>query len=590
MKQVVILAGGKGTRLRERLGGLPKPLVDLCGVPLLERQLALAQRHGFGEALILVNHAAERIVEYCAARRNAELEVSCLDDGVPRGTAGATLAAFERLASEFLVMYGDTMLEVDLARFHSYHAEVPAAAATLYLHPNDHPQDSDLVELDDLARIVAFHPYPRDASPAYANLVNAGLYWVRREALAPWRGEQRALDFGKDLFPAMLARGSTLRGFRGAEYIKDIGTPSRLDSVRADYLAGKIARASLERRQPMVFIDRDGTIGAGTEDFELLPGAAQAIRRLNSAGYRCCVLAREPGRTNDTMETLLGREGAFVERIYSPAAQATIERAAREFNMARERSWLVGDASLDIETARHAGLKSVLVETGCAGLDYRAWATPDAIVPDLAAAVSFILERQPRLFSDCRALAERIGEAAIVLVGGQARSGKSTFANLLADAIRASGKSAVVLCADRWLRNAHERGPGVFGRFDMQALQALLEALEPPRPRARVLSLPGYHKLRRERIDAVETVSVSPSDIIVVEGIVALGLHPAGSTETHRFHIEIDEAARRQRMLGEYGLRSMSAAEALKVYLARRQDEFPLIEALAAGARRLSLA
>jgi len=258
--------------------------------------------------------------------------------------------------------------------------------------------------------------------------------------------------------------------------------------------------------------------------------------------------------------------------------------------MARERSWLVGDASLDIETARRAGLKSVLVETGCAGLDYRAWATPDAIVPDLGAAVSFILERQPRLFSDCRALAEGIGDAAIVLVGGQARSGKSTFANILADAIRASGKSAVVLCADRWLRNAHERGPGVFGRFDMQALQALLEALEPPRPHTRVLTLPAYHKLRRERIDAVETTRVSPSDIIVLEGIVALALRTASGTETHRFHIEIDEAARRQRMLGEYCLRRMSAAEALELYLARRQDEFPHIEALAAGARRLSLA
>src|SRR5207249_3615452 len=125
-----------------------------------------------------------------------------------------------------------------------------------------------------------------------------------------------------------------------------------------------------------------------------------------------------------------------------------IERAIGEFNVDRERSWLIGDGSVEIETARRAGLKSVLVETGYAGLDYRAWATPDAIVPDLRAAASFILERYPRLLSYCSQFAKDIGAGAIVLIGGQGRSGKSTFANVLRDAIRATGMGALVLSAD----------------------------------------------------------------------------------------------------------------------------------------------
>ncbi len=88
MRQLVILAGGKGTRLRERLGGRPKPLVDLCGVPLLERQVLLAKKHGFSEVLVLVNHAAGQIVEFCAANGNWGLGLACVDDGEPRGTAG----------------------------------------------------------------------------------------------------------------------------------------------------------------------------------------------------------------------------------------------------------------------------------------------------------------------------------------------------------------------------------------------------------------------------------------------------------------------------------------------------------------------
>ena len=114
MRQAIILAGGKGTRLRERLNGLPKPLIDIVGTPLLERQILLAKQYGFDDILILVNHAAQHIVDFCAQRNNWGINVACIDDGDPRGTAGATLAIMDRLADEFLVIYGDTMLAVDL--------------------------------------------------------------------------------------------------------------------------------------------------------------------------------------------------------------------------------------------------------------------------------------------------------------------------------------------------------------------------------------------------------------------------------------------------------------------------------------------
>jgi histidinol-phosphate phosphatase family protein len=630
VKQLVVLAGGKGSRLRERLGGLPKPLADICGVPLLERQILLAKKYGFAEVLVLVNHGARHIVDYGASRRNWGLDVHYLDDGEPRGTAGAVLAVFERLADEFLVMYGDTMLEADLARFHSCHAGSRGVAATLFLHPNDHPQDSDLVEIDDDGRIAAFHPYPRSGSRYYPNLVNAALYWVNKPALAPWRDERRMLDFGKHLFPAMLERGLELRGFTSPEYIKDIGTPSRLDRVCADFRSGKIARASLEHPQPIVFIDRDGTLNrevdhlASPEQFELLPGAAEAIKRLNGSDYRCSVVTNQPviargdctpellRQIHNKMETLLGRDGAFVDRIYFcphhpdggfPGERAAlkidcdcrkpktglIERAMREFNGAREGSWLVGDSSVDMETARRAGLKSVLVETGRAGLDYRAWARPDATVPDLGAAVAFILERYPRLLEYCGGLARSIGEGAVVLVGGQSRSGKSTFASVLRDAIRARGMGACILPADNWLRSEGERGAGVLGRYDMEALQALAACVADRNRRPGVLSVPGYHKLKRLRIDAAASVSLSASDVVLIEGTVALALETASGAETHRFHVDIDEEARRERVVGEYRLRGFARAQALELYHARREDEFPAIEDRARAARRVVL-
>jgi len=630
MKQVVILAGGKGTRLRERLGDLPKPLIDICGIPLLERQILLAKKHGFSKVLILVNHAAEHIVDFCASKLNWGLAVECIDDGDPRGTAGATLAVFDKLQDEFLVMYGDTMLQVDLTRFHDYHAATPGVSATLFLHPNDHPHDSDLVSIGNDGRINAFHPYPHDSFRFFPNLVNAALYWINKKALLPWKNEQRTLDFAKDLFPAMLTRGLTLRGYNSPEYIKDIGTPARLDKVCADFRSGRIERSSLDQPQSLVFIDRDGTINrevdhlSHPDEFELLPGVEKAIKHLNQSDYRCCVVTNQPviargecevetlHEIHNKMETLLGRFGAYIDRIYYcphhpdkgfPGERADlkvdcdcrkpktgmIKIAAREFNMAGDHSWLIGDSSVDIETARRAGLKSILVETGYAGLDYRTWAIADAIVPDLYAAVTHIIDHYPRLLAHCTTLAAGIREGAIILVGGHSRSGKSTFANILRDALIAKGMRAWILGTDRWLRNDQDRAPGVLGRYDMNSLQNLVNILAAPAQRPKILALPGYHKLKRKQMKAVESVEVTKSDVILIEGVVALGLDTPDTIQSPRFFVEIDESSRKQRVIKEYQLRGLTHAEALEIYLARMQDEFPEVERLSCAAQRTSL-
>jgi histidinol-phosphate phosphatase family protein len=630
VKQAVILAGGKGTRLRERLGGRPKPLVDVCGTPLLERQMQLLQRSGFTSVLVLVSHAADQILSFCEARRNWGMDVRCIDDGEPRGTAGATLGVLSELHDEFLVMYGDTMLDVDLDRFHAYHDQDGNAAVTLLLHPNDHPHDSDLVETDDGGYVLAFRPYPHDAGRYYPNRVNAALYWIRRVALMPWRDAVGELDFGKHLFPAMLARGLALRGYLSPEYIKDLGTPERLDRVCADFRSGKIERSSLSHAQPTVFLDRDGTLNrevehlARVEQLELLPGVPEALRRLNRSEYRCCVVTNQPvvarGECSfedlrvihNKLETLLGHGGAYLDRIYfcshhpergfsgerpelkmrcscRKPSTGMVEQATRDLNVDVPRSWMIGDSTVDIEMARRAGLRSILVETGHAGMDYKVWAQPDFTAPDLPAAVEFILHGYGRLMELCGEFTKGITSGALVLIGGQSRSGKSTFAAGLREALRARGRSVVVLAADRWLHHEAARKAGVLGRYDLAALQGLVSRIAGRDAEELRVSLPGYHKLQRARYDNVESLSVSPSDIVVIEGTVSLALATSEFASVHRFHVQLDEGERKVRFLREYRLRGLDQAAALQLYCSRVQDEVPVLEALAAGARRLTL-
>jgi len=117
------------------------------------------------------------------------------------------------------------------------------ADAALLLHPNDHPLDSDLVEADARNWITAFHNRPHPEDKWFRNLVNAGLYVISKAALQPWIEPRKPLDFGKDLFPAMLDRGAKLLAYNSPEYIKDIGTPERYDRICAEYASGVVKRS-----------------------------------------------------------------------------------------------------------------------------------------------------------------------------------------------------------------------------------------------------------------------------------------------------------------------------------------------------------
>src|SRR5206468_1481408 len=120
-RQAIILAGGAGTRLRERLGDLPKPMVPIAGKPLLEHQVELAKGHGFADFIFFIHHRAEMIENHFGNGRRWGVSIRHIVEREPLGTAGAVLAGFEQLAERFLVLYGDTMVNVDLGRLWSAH-------------------------------------------------------------------------------------------------------------------------------------------------------------------------------------------------------------------------------------------------------------------------------------------------------------------------------------------------------------------------------------------------------------------------------------------------------------------------------------
>lgn len=395
--QLVIIAGGRGTRLKEILADLPKPMVEVGGKPLLEHQVLLARKYGVCDILILTGYGAEHIERYFGDGAAWNVRIRYQRELQPLGTAGALLDAFDKLDDIFIVMYGDTMVNVDLKRLIAAHS--PEASATLLVHPNDHPQDSDLVEMNDRNEIVAFHPYPHAADANLQNLVNAALYVFSKQAL---RASPSPADIARHLFPALLAAGRILHGYRSREYIKDAGTPERLERVRADYRSGRVESASFDVAAPAVFLDRDGTLNyergwlSAPDSLELLPGAAEAVRAINRSGRLAVVITNQPvvargecseaelRQIHNRLEWLLGESHAYLDAIYycphhpdggfpgertdlkipcvcRKPGTGLLETAARDLNIDIGRSWMIGDREGDMQAARNFGIRSILV-------------------------------------------------------------------------------------------------------------------------------------------------------------------------------------------------------------------------------------
>jgi len=431
MRQAVILAGGKGTRLKSITGDLPKPMVSILGAPLLQHLIEQCVAYDIVDIKLLVSYRKEAIEDYFGDGSQYGVSIQYIVEDIPRGTAGALIDALPELDEQFLVVYGDTFFDIDLGSFWNFHQN-QAGDISIFLHPNDHPFDSDLVEVDPSFQVLKIHPYPHD-SQWRQNLVNAALYMINKSALKGIDFVLDRPDIAINLFPLMLESGKKLYGYISTEYIKDMGMPKRLSKVESDIDSGKVKSLKKQTPKMAIFIDRDGTINqevnhlSSQDQFELLDGVGEAICQINAVGILAVIVTNQPviarGELEESelkvihnkMDTLLGSQGAYIDRLYycphhtDSGFEGEVEalkfdcdcrkpkiglftQAKKDLNIVLEKSWVVGDSTRDILAAQNAGMKSILVETGHAGKDCSFEVNPDFIAKDLNEAVKLILK------------------------------------------------------------------------------------------------------------------------------------------------------------------------------------------------------
>ena len=401
--KIVVIAGGQGTRIASVNADIPKAMIPIDGKPILEYQILMAKRYGFTDFLFIIGYLGDQIREYFGDGAKWGVTIEYFQEKQPLGTAGALGYLKDKLTEEFFVFYGDTVMDFDMIHMLDFHHR-KHADATLLVHPNDHPYDSDIVDVDKDGKVKNFFIKPHPDHFISHNMVNAALFIFSPSILSEIEvGTKSHIE--KNVLPKCLQDGMRLYGYNTAEYIKDMGTPDRYYAVSEDVISGKVNRLNRVNKRPCVFLDRDGVINKEVnllnkpEQMELIEGAADAIRYINGKGYLAIVITNQPVIARNLctleeldyihakLETLLGAEHAYLNDIYicphhpdggypeerkeykikcncRKPAPGLLLQAAKDWNIDMPHSIMIGDQDRDYQAGVNAGVgQSIRIET-----------------------------------------------------------------------------------------------------------------------------------------------------------------------------------------------------------------------------------
>ena len=406
--KVVLMAGGKGTRISQLFPDIPKPLIQIENIPVLEREICSLRDQGFTDIVLTVGYMAEKIQSYFGDGSNFRTHISYFFEDKPLGNAGALF--FLDLKEDFLLLNADVLFDVDFNRMVKYHKE-KGGLVTLFTHPNFHPYDSGLIIAGKNGEVEKWLAKEDEKPKYYKNKVNAGLHIISPKVLEmsgikkdnigkEIDGEIVKVDLDRQILKP-LCRTHTMFCYDSPEYVRDMGTPERYETVCKDFKKGIVQAKNLKNKQKAIFLDRDGTVNhyvgflRNIDDFQLTSDAVEAIKLINASGYLAIIVTNQPviargeitysqlQKIHNKMETELGKQGAYLDEIYFcphhphkgykgeiPGLKIDCDcrkpkpgmllKASEDFNIDLAQSYMIGDGDNDVQTGINAGCKKSL--------------------------------------------------------------------------------------------------------------------------------------------------------------------------------------------------------------------------------------
>ena len=401
------MAGGRGTRIAELFPNIPKPLIPVDGMPILEREIRSLASQGFKDLILTVGYLADKIIAYFGDGSKLGVKIDYFVEETPLGNAGALFRLRDKIGKEpFLLLNADAAFDVDFNRMYDFHKH-HGGLVTLFTHPNSHPYDSGLIIADEKGNVNKWLAKEDERPRWYNNRVNAGLHVIDPKVLdmslknleidVETGMPKGKVDLDRQILKPLCGSGKMFC-YDSPEYVKDMGTPERFHQVEADYRNGVVQGKNLKNKQKAIFLDRDGTINKyvgflrNIDDFELIEGVSEAINLINQSGYLAIVVTNQPviargevswdelHEIHRKMETLLGKDGAYIDGMYicphhpdkgfegeRPEYKIDCEcrkpkpglllQAAKDFNIDLSESYMIGDSQRDVEAGQKAGTK-----------------------------------------------------------------------------------------------------------------------------------------------------------------------------------------------------------------------------------------
>ncbi len=397
LRGCVIAAGGKGTRLRAINGRVPKALTKINGKEVIFDQVDKLTASGCQEFHFLLGYKANDIIS--ALNSNYALSNITMYfhiENEPLGSGGALLQNINLLPEKFIFTYCDIYFDFKIQKFIEFD-QAHSGDLSIVTHPNDHPFDSDLVQVNSEQKVVGIKSHPHGMAEFSGNLVNAAFYIVNKKSLrdVEFKGFE---DFASSLLRRLLS-SKDIYAYTTHELLKDIGTPTRLKKLEE-----LISRHHENDKKPVIFLDRDGTINkispgayiTNESQLELLEGAAEALNLMRSLGYLLVLVTNQPviargeldenglGRIHARLDYLLAEFGAYLDyKFICPhhpdrgfegevselkfdcecrkPKTGLFKKAVENIKIDNANSWMVGDSYRDIEAGKNFGLNTCLI-------------------------------------------------------------------------------------------------------------------------------------------------------------------------------------------------------------------------------------
>ena len=428
--EALIMAGGFGTRLSDiTKGEIPKPMAIIAGKPIMEWAIICLKKYGVNNLYVSVSYLSEKIVEYFGDGSKFGVKINYIKEETPLGSGGALYYLKNKVNGDFIVCSGDTIFDINIKKMLAFHKK-RKAKITLLTHPNNHPYDSDIILTDRNDRVKGILLKNTHEQKYCKNNVNAGFFIISSTTL-DYFDTLKKVNMEHDFVLSVIKSGQKVCAYKSTEYIKDVGTPERFYKTQGEIENGLVSARNLQNKQKAIFLDRDGTINKydgfinTPQKLELYDFSAQAIKKINQSGYLAIVVSNQPviargeatfGQVEeifDKMETLLGKEGAFVDAIfYCPhhphkGFKGEVKRlkkecdcrkpkigmlikAQKKFNLDLCKCYIVGDSDLDVLTGINAGIKTVRINSE---LNQESYVNSTYYANNLSQAVDLILSK-----------------------------------------------------------------------------------------------------------------------------------------------------------------------------------------------------